>query len=121
MGMEHLIHVLNERDRRTLAWLRERFGDAALLSTVHGVGGASKLYVSTVCRRLGVTPPRVPVSRKRFAVTPAGDAALAKIKALLSGKDAIEQRDVSRRVGAATAVRPVRYSENRSFDFATAD
>jgi hypothetical protein len=47
--MEHLVRVQNERDRRTLAWLRERVGDASIAAAVeafergglllaHGVG-----------------------------------------------------------------------------------
>jgi hypothetical protein len=58
--MEHLVRVQNERDRRTLAWLREKVGDAAIVAAAQR-HGPSKPYLSAVCRTLGVTAPRFSV------------------------------------------------------------
>ncbi len=56
--MEHLVRVQNERDRRTLAWLRVQVGDAAIAEAAQHCGGPSKPYLSSVCRMLGGTAPR---------------------------------------------------------------
>jgi hypothetical protein len=55
--MEHLVRVCNEKDRRTLAWLRSRVGDTAIAAAAGACSGPGKPYLSAVCRRLGVVPP----------------------------------------------------------------
>ena len=69
--MEHLVRVQNERDRRTLAWLRERVGDASIVAAVERCGG-SKPYLSAVCRTLGVTAPRFSAPRRLTPSTVGG-------------------------------------------------
>ncbi|TCK34558.1 hypothetical protein B0G84_6516 [Paraburkholderia sp. BL8N3] len=81
--MEHLVRVYNERDRATLAWLRRQVGDAELTAAACACTGASKPYLSRVCRRLGVTPPPFAASAG-FAPTAVGEDSLAAIRLLLA-------------------------------------
>jgi hypothetical protein len=62
--MEHLVRVQNERDRRTLAWLRGHVGDAAIVAAAQHSGGPLKSYLSAVCRTPGVTAPRFSGARR---------------------------------------------------------
>lgn len=48
--------VDNDRDRRTLAWLRGQVGDASILAAVDQLSGR-KPYLSNVARVLGVALP----------------------------------------------------------------
>jgi hypothetical protein len=84
--MEHLVRVQNESDRQTLAWLRERVGDAALAAAAQACAGPGKPYVSQLCRRLGVRPPwpvRAAVSRDAAHVA-VGERHLAAIRQILA-------------------------------------
>jgi hypothetical protein len=59
--MEQWVRVQNERDRKVLAWLRERVGDAAIAAAAQAcTRGESKPYLSVVCRQLGLSVPRLP-------------------------------------------------------------
>lgn len=49
--------VSNDRDRRTLAWLRETVGDEAISAAVGHLVGNRKPYVSNVSKALGVAIP----------------------------------------------------------------
>jgi hypothetical protein len=49
--------VSNDRDQRTLAWLREEVGDANILAAVYLLEGARQPYLSNICKALGVQPP----------------------------------------------------------------
>jgi hypothetical protein len=84
--MEHLVRVLNERDRRTLEWLRMRFGDAAVESAARSIGdGEHKPYVSRLCKELGVKAPVSPLPR-RIPPTAVAEQSLATMKTLLAAK-----------------------------------
>jgi hypothetical protein len=78
--MEHLVRVLNERDRRTLVWIRERVGDAAFVDAVSRCGSA-KPYISAVCRQLGLSAPAFRSSV--HAPTATGELSLARIRRIL--------------------------------------
>ncbi|AFT90135.1 hypothetical protein [Paraburkholderia phenoliruptrix] len=82
--MEHLVRVQNERDRRTLAWLREQVGDAAIAAAAQRYGG-SKPYLSAVCRTLGVKAPQFSAPRH---ITPSAVAeqSLATIRHVLASR-----------------------------------
>lgn len=55
--------VQNERDRKVLAWLRERIGDAAIAAAAQACARTdSKLDLSAVCRQLGLSAPRLTVT-----------------------------------------------------------
>ena len=82
--MEHLVRVQNERDRRTLAWLRERVGDAAIAAVVQRCG-RSKPYLSAVCRMLGVTAPQFSAP-PRVAPSVTAEQALAAIRQILAAR-----------------------------------
>ncbi|MGY6163953.1 hypothetical protein [Paraburkholderia strydomiana] len=86
--MEHLVRVQNERDRRTLAWLRAHVGDAAIEAAAQRYAGPAKPYLSTVCRLLGVTAPQFDRPRPRVASATAEQslAAIRKILAARSGR-----------------------------------
>lgn len=49
--------IANDRDRRTLAWLRDRVGDAVILEAVGQLAGNRKPYLSNVAKALGVALP----------------------------------------------------------------
>ncbi|ACC75763.1 hypothetical protein PPMP20_16975 [Paraburkholderia phymatum] len=83
--MEHLVRVYNEKDRRTLAWLRERVGDAAIAAAVKRCVG-DKPFLSSVCRQIGVRPPDFLASTSRPAPTETGEQALATIRGILAAK-----------------------------------
>ncbi|MFP3569042.1 hypothetical protein [Paraburkholderia sp. SIMBA_030] len=82
--MEHLVRVQNERDRCTLAWLRAQVGDAAIAQAAQRCGGASKPYLSAICRTLGVTAPRF--SSRRPSAT--AEQSLATIRQILASRNA---------------------------------
>ena len=97
--MEHLVRVQNERDRRTLAWLRAHVGDAAIAAAAHRYMGPAKPYLSTVCRMLGVTVPQFSAPCRRVASATAEQslAAIRQILASSSGRqtpatDALRRR-----------------------------
>lgn len=80
--MEHLVRVLNERDRRTLAWLRQQVGDEAVAEAASRCG-PSKPYVSMLCHDLGLSAPRFPPAGA-FAPTEKGEQSLAQIRSILA-------------------------------------
>ena len=83
--MEHLVRVQNERDRRTLAWLRTQVGDAAIAEAAQHCGGPSKPYLSSVCRTLGVTAPRFGAPR-RLTPSATAEQSLATIRQILASR-----------------------------------
>ncbi|MBT2793525.1 hypothetical protein [Paraburkholderia strydomiana] len=83
--MEHLVRVHNERDRRTLAWLRGYVGDAAIEAAAQRYAGPAKPYLSTVCRLLGVTAPQFDRPRPRIASATA-EQSLATIRQILAAR-----------------------------------
>jgi hypothetical protein len=90
--MEHLIRIVNDNDRQTLAWLRTHVGDARLSAaarqlTAHReqfVGVRAKPYLSAVCRYLGVWPPAPRRSTRSDADHRVADQHLARIRQLLA-------------------------------------
>ncbi|WP_207003796.1 hypothetical protein [Trinickia mobilis] len=85
--MEHLVRVQNERDRRTLAWLRAQVGDIAIADAVQCCAGPSKPYLSSVCRQLGVAAPRFSAPH-RLAPSAAAEQSLATIRQILASRNA---------------------------------
>ena len=83
--MEHLVRVQNERDRRTLAWLRGQVGDAAIVAAAQRCGGPLKPYLSAVCRTLGVTAPRFSGAR-RPAPSSTAEQSLATTRQILASR-----------------------------------
>lgn len=69
--------VANDRDRRSLAWLREQVGDAAIEAAVSQLAGQRRPYVSNVAKALGIEIPSA------LALTGV-DTARARIAALRS-------------------------------------
>ena len=84
--MEHLVRVLNERDRCTLAWLRTQVDAAALTAAAQRCGGEAKPYVSALCRHLGLTAPRFSTSRFRHPTANAEES-LAFIRQILADRN----------------------------------
>ena len=95
--MEHLVRVQNERDRRTLAWLREKVGDAAIVAAAQRYG-PSKPYLSAVCRTLGVTAPRLSAPR-RLTPSAAAEQSLATIRQILASRTGHPTRTPARLSG----------------------
>lgn len=56
-GADLGVIVVNDRDRRTLAWLCDRVGDAAILAAVSQLAGNRKPYLSNIAKALGVALP----------------------------------------------------------------
>ncbi len=57
-GPEDCIFVVNDRDRRTLAWLRTQVSEEVIIAAVEGLAGARKPFVSNVAKLLGLTIPQ---------------------------------------------------------------
>lgn len=95
--MEHLVRVLNEGDRQTLAWLcahvgEQRVADAAqrlIAQRETTAGSSAKPYVSAVCRYLGVRPPEPRQPRPDDADHTVGDRHLAQIRRLLAQRPVV--------------------------------
>jgi hypothetical protein len=83
--MENIVRVLNERDRRTLAWLRASVGDDAIEQAAHDLG-SSKPYLSEICLRLGVQAPRF-TATARPTPSPVGEKSLAAIRHILGQRN----------------------------------
>ncbi|WP_118183111.1 hypothetical protein [Paraburkholderia phosphatilytica] len=81
--MEHLVRVVNEKDRQTLEWLRRQVGDAAIAAAVSQCEGPDKPWLSAVCRRLGVVPPAFP-DVLPHTPTDVARQSLAAIRAILA-------------------------------------
>ncbi|MCC8392247.1 hypothetical protein LJ656_06565 [Paraburkholderia sp. MMS20-SJTR3] len=84
--MEHLVRVYNEKDRRTLEWLRRHVGDAALVSAIERCAGPGKPYLSAVCRRLGVRAPELSSARPTPSVI--AEHSLATMRSILATRAA---------------------------------
>ena len=56
-SLEDCILVLNDRDRRTLAWLRSQVSDEAIAAAVEQLAGARRPFVSNVAKVLGLIVP----------------------------------------------------------------
>jgi hypothetical protein len=81
--MEHLVRVYNEKDRRTLEWLRRKVGDAAITVAAEQCGRSGKPYLSALCRYLGVRAPAFP-PLSRQTPSPVAEEALAAIRSILA-------------------------------------
>ncbi|MGF6604166.1 hypothetical protein P3T23_008921 [Paraburkholderia sp. GAS448] len=90
--MEHLVRVLNEGDRQTLAWLCAHVGEPRVTDAARRLiaqrettaGSPAKPYVSAVCRYLGVRPPEPRQAQHDDADHAVGDRHLAQIRRLLA-------------------------------------
>lgn len=61
--------VANDRDRRTLAWLRGQVGDAAILDAVSRLSGNRKQYLSNISKLLHVDlPTQLSVADREAAI-----------------------------------------------------
>ena len=83
--MENVVRVLNERDRRTLVWLRESVGDDAIVQAARDLG-PSKPYLSELCLRLGVQAPRF-TATPQPTPSPVGETSLAAIRNILGQRN----------------------------------
>jgi len=81
--MEHLVRVYNEKDRRTLEWLRQKVGDAAITVAAKQCGRSGKPYLSALCRYLGVRAPAFP-PLSRQTPSPVAEESLAVIRRILA-------------------------------------
>ncbi|MCE4574848.1 hypothetical protein LY307_39915 [Caballeronia sp. CLC5] len=81
--MEHLVRVYNEKDRRTLEWLRQKVGDAAITVAAEQCGRSGKPYLSALCRYLGVRAPKCP-PLPRLTPSPIAEESLAAIRSILA-------------------------------------
>ena len=83
--MEHLVRVYNEKDRRTLEWLRRKVGDAAITSAAEQCGKSGKPYLSAICRYLGVRAPAF-TAQSREAPSPIAEQSLAAMRSILAAR-----------------------------------
>lgn len=98
--MEHLVRILNDNDRQTLAWLRRHVGDARLSDVARRLSAqreqhasiGSKPYLSAVCRYLGVRPPAPRPAPQIVPDNPVADQHLARMREVLAQHPASIQR-----------------------------
>jgi hypothetical protein len=98
--MEHLIRILNDDDRQTLAWLRIHVGDARVSGAARQLTAqreqfanfSAKPYISAVCRYLGVWPPAPLRSTQTDADHRVADQHLARIRQLLAQRSTPARR-----------------------------
>jgi hypothetical protein len=98
--MEHLIRILNDDDRQTLAWLRTHVGDARVADAARRLiaqreqhaGAWAKPYVSAVCRYLGVWPPTLRPSTRSGADHAIADRHLAQMRQMLAQRATTARR-----------------------------
>lgn len=98
--MEHLIRILNDDDRQTLAWLRTHVGDNRLADAAKELiaqrgkqtGFPAKLYLSAVCRYLGVWPPARSRAVQGDASHAVADQHLAQMRLLLAQHSKVVRR-----------------------------
>lgn len=83
--MEHPVRVYNEKDRRTLEWLRQKVGDAAITVAAKQCGRSGKPYLSALCRYLGVRAPSFPPP-PRHTPSPIAEQSLAAIRSILAAQ-----------------------------------
>lgn len=55
--MDDLVILVNDRDRRVLAWLRETHGDSIIFDAITRLAGARKPYLSNVLKILNIEAP----------------------------------------------------------------
>lgn len=65
--------VSNDRDRRTLIWMRAQVGDDAIRNTIATLPGQRRPYLSNIARALGLVLPA------SLALPPAGSAVRAEV------------------------------------------
>jgi hypothetical protein len=83
--MEQYVRVQNERDRRTLAWLRQRVGEAAIVAAAQACTHVdSKPYLSVICRRLGLSVPKL--TNHDVSVEAVGERHLAAMYEILRSR-----------------------------------
>jgi hypothetical protein len=98
--LEHLIRILNDDHRQTLAWLRAHAGDARVADAARRLAGQrepvagawAKPYISAVCRYLGVWPPTPRRSTNAHADQQVADQHLARIRQLLAQRSTTASR-----------------------------
>lgn len=98
--MEHLIRILNDDDRQTLAWLSTHVGEARVADAARrliaqreqSAGGWAKPYISAVCRYLGVWSPTPRRSTRADAEHGVADRHLAQMRQLLAQRTATVRR-----------------------------
>lgn len=86
--MDLLVRILNDDDRHAFAWLEAHVGRARVTGAIRRLTGAGRpVYVSALCRYLGVWPPTR--SRPRTgAANPVADLHLARIRTILAERNA---------------------------------
>ncbi|KWA81691.1 hypothetical protein WL30_24575 [Burkholderia ubonensis] len=100
--MEHLVRILNDDDRQTLAWLRTHVGDGRVADAARrliaqrepSAGGWAKPYISAVCRYLGVWPPTPRRSIRADTDHGVADRHLEQMRQLLAERTATVRRSV---------------------------
>jgi hypothetical protein len=92
--MEHLVRVRGGRDRKTLAWLREHAGDAAIGAAAQRYDRPGKPYLSTLCRMLGVSEPRFSVPRRQLG-SEVAEQSLTAIRQILASRDSQTRRNAA--------------------------
>lgn len=86
--------VTNDRDRRTLAWLRAKVGDDTIRETAASLPGQRRPYLSNIARAIGLVLPA------SLAQSPAGSAVRAEVARHLEALRATTARP-RRTAGAA--------------------
>ncbi|WP_454862566.1 hypothetical protein [Paraburkholderia fungorum] len=83
--MDPLVRILNDDDRHAFAWLDTHAGRVRVTGAIRRLTGAGRpVYVSALCRYLGVWPPARSTPRATGTTSPVADLHLARIRAILA-------------------------------------
>ena len=84
--MERLIRIVNDDDRHALAWLATHAGHVRVADAARHLAHAGRpVFVSALCRYLGIWPPEPRQSMRPQQDCALADRHLAMIRGILAG------------------------------------
>ncbi|PMS14501.1 hypothetical protein C0Z18_31165 [Trinickia dabaoshanensis] len=87
--MERLIRIANDEDRYALAWLMAHAGKVRVTEAARHLAHSGRaVFVSALCRYLGIWPPASPRPAREVQDCTLADEHLAQMRRILAGAKA---------------------------------
>lgn len=84
--MERLIRIANDDDRHALAWLMAHAGTVRVTDAARHLAHSGRaVFVSALCRYLGIWPPAPPRPARAAQDSALADRHLAEMRRILAG------------------------------------